>query len=119
MRLPYRNLRPGPLMKTVAITLTLVPVLAFAQGTKPSGSGTSALTEAQQIASAVLPLPKEFRDGATVLGYRSGSTKLSLLKKGQGDFTCLASNPSSAGFHLACYHNSLEQIGRASCRERV
>ena len=95
-------------MKTLVAALTLVPVLVFAQGAKPSSSGTSTLTEAEQIASAVLPLPKEFRDGATVLGYRAGSSKLTLLKKGKGDFTCLASNPAALRFHVACYHNSLE-----------
>lgn len=103
-------------MKTLAVVLTLVPVLAFPQGVKSSSASTSVLTEAQQIASAVLPLPKEFREGATVLGYRAGSTKLSVLKKGKGDFTCLASDPTAPRFHVACYHNSLEAFmarGRA------
>lgn len=109
-------------MKTIAVALTLVPVLAFAQGAKPSSASTSALTEEQQIASAALPLPKEFREGATVLGYHAGSSKLALLKKGKGDFTCLASDPTSSRFHLACYHNSLEPFmarGRALREEGV
>jgi hypothetical protein len=93
-------------MKTIAVALTLVPLLASAQGTKASKS--HALPEAQQLASAVLPLPQQFREGATVLGYRDGAAKLTALKKGSGDFTCLAANPEGTSFHLACYHNSLE-----------
>ena len=75
-----------------------------------------ALSEAQQIASAVLPLPAEFRAGAQVLGYRAGSAKLVQLRAGTGPFICLASDPAATQFHVACYHKSLEPFmarGRA------
>jgi hypothetical protein len=101
-------------MKTLGVILTLVPVLVSAQGAK-APAGTQ-LTEAAQIASAVLPLPKEFRADATVLGYRAGSPTLVMLRRGKGTFTCLASNPALPRFHVACYHNSLEPFmarGRA------
>ena len=66
------------------------------------------LTEAQQIASAVLPLPAEFRGDARVLGYRAGGSDLVTLHDGNGAFTCLASDPAVTRFHVACYHKSLE-----------
>ena len=74
------------------------------------------LSEAQQIASAVLPLPAEFRADARVLGYRNGSKELVTLREGTGAFVCLASDPALAQFHVACYHRSLEPFmarGRA------
>jgi hypothetical protein len=72
--------------------------------------------EAEQIAAAVLPLPAEFRESARVLGYRAGATGLVQLRNGAGPFTCLASDPANKGFHVACYHTSLEPFmarGRA------
>lgn len=78
--------------------------------------GRAALTEAQQVASAVLPLPAEFRGGARVLGYRAGTSALTTLREGPGPFVCLASAPGREQFHVACYHRSLEPFmarGRA------
>ena len=70
---------------------------------------------AQQIAAAVLPAPKDMRDGATVLGYASDG-HLTTLRHGNGALVCLASDPKSDRFHVACYHRSLEPFmarGRA------
>lgn len=64
----------------------------------------------------MLPLPADFRESARVLGYRAGATGLVRLRDGAGPFTCLASNPANKGFHVACYHASLEPFmarGRA------
>lgn len=75
-----------------------------------------------QIASAVMPLPAEFREGATVLGYATGKTGLTSLRAGKGAFTCLADDPKDERFHVACYHNSLEPFmarGRALRAEGV
>jgi hypothetical protein len=65
------------------------------------------LTEAQQIASAVLALPVQFRGDARVLGYKSGSKELVPLRDTKGAFTCLSTQPDEP-LHLACYHSSLE-----------
>lgn len=73
-------------------------------------------TPAQQIASAVLPLPEAFRDGATVLGYRSPTGPLVELRKGSNGMICLADNPAVAAFQVACYHEAMEPFmarGRA------
>ena len=70
----------------------------------------------QQIASAVLAVPAEFRGDARVLGYRAGAPQLVTLREGKGPFTCLASDPAAKEFHVACYHQSLEPFmarGRA------
>ncbi|HEX7025336.1 MAG TPA: hypothetical protein VF187_11010 [Gemmatimonadales bacterium] len=68
-----------------------------------------------QMAGAVLPLPADQRAGATVLGYGADG-KLTTLRRGSGDMTCLASDPKQAEFHAACYHNDMEPFmarGRA------
>lgn len=73
------------------------------------------LTVEEQITVAVLPLPADLRAGATVLGYGADG-KLTPLRTGTGEMTCLAPNRAIARFHVACYHNSLEPFmarGRA------
>ena len=61
----------------------------------------------QQIASAVLALPEELRAGAAVLGY-SPEGKFVPLREGKNEMICLASDPSADGFHVSCYHKSME-----------
>jgi hypothetical protein len=63
-----------------------------------------------QITSAISAIPEEFRAGASVLGYAGESRKLVELRKGNGPYICLADDPSDDRFHVACYHNSLEQF---------
>lgn len=60
-----------------------------------------------QITQAVLPLPEDLRDSASVLGYASDGT-LVPLRRGTGAMICLANNPRFDRFHVACYHKSLE-----------
>jgi hypothetical protein len=79
---------------------------AQGQATAPAGSVTIP-PAAQQIAAAVLPAPKEMRDSATVLGYAPDG-RLVTLREGRGAMICLASDPKAQGFHVACYHRSLE-----------
>ena len=94
----------------------LAPLLAQAQA-QPADTTHPApqLTAEQQIASAVLPAPEEMRADATVLGYDAGG-QLKKLRHGNGALICLASNPHSGRFHVACYQRSLEPFmarGRA------
>ena len=99
--------------RTLVLCLALVPTTLQAQ--EAPGS-PRVLTAEQQIASAVLPLPQEFRADARVLGYQTGRRELAPLREGKGPFTCLASDPSGEQFHVACYHQSLEPFmarGRA------
>jgi hypothetical protein len=97
------------------IGLGVTPVTLLAQTTK-APSAPAVPPEAQQISAAVLPLPRDFREHARVLGYRAGSKGLVTLRDGTGPFTCLASDPAGTQFHVACYHQSLEPFmarGRA------
>jgi hypothetical protein len=97
------------LMHRLAIlALLAVPAMLPAQEATP--------TPEQQIALAVLPLPKDLRADATVLGYNA-THHLVPLRRGSGSMTCLADDPAEAdNFHVACYHNSMEPFmarGRA------
>jgi hypothetical protein len=70
---------------------------------------------AKQIAAALLPLPPDLRDGATVLGYRD-TTTLVELRKGSNGMICLADDPAAPAFHVACYQEEMEPFmarGRA------
>ena len=99
------------LIRAAAVLLAL-PVAACGQ--KP-------LPPAQQIALAVLPLPMNFRAGATVLGY-NGAGKLVTLRAGNGTMTCLAGVPGDSVFHAACYANTMEPFmsaGRALRAQKV
>src|SRR5258707_571179 len=91
----------------VLLGVALTPLTLAAQAAKAVPAGEQ-LSEAQQIASAVLPLPTEFRESARVLGYRAGNPKLVPLREGSGAFTCLATDPKQKDFHVACYHKSME-----------
>jgi len=62
---------------------------------------------AQQIAAAVLPLPAEMREGATVMGYKERN-KLVVLREGKNAMHCLALYVTRPDFHVACYHQRLE-----------
>src|SRR5689334_1253441 len=91
MRSPFRS---------IALASFIVPSALLAQTpTIPPA--------AEQIAAAVLPLPKEMQAGATVMGYRSG-TKLETLRPGTNGMICLALYVTRPDFHVACYHHSLE-----------
>ena len=96
-------------MRTIlcSIVFAIAPLAASGQ-TPAAASAPTHLTEAQQIAAAVLPLPAEFRESATVLGRRGGAPELVRLREGRGPFVCLANDPSANRFHVACYHKSLE-----------
>lgn len=102
------------ILRTAYCGLLLSPSLLRAQENTTPATAPS-LTSEQQIAIAVLPLPVDMRVGATVLGYGADG-KLTTLRKGTGDMTCLAPNQTAQRFHVACYHNSLEPFmarGRA------
>jgi hypothetical protein len=60
-----------------------------------------------QIKSALLAAPLEKRDSCTVYGY-SADTQLVLLRKGTNEMICLADDPKSPGFSVACYVSELE-----------
>ncbi len=81
-------------------------------------SAVGQVTATDQIERALLAAPETLRHGATVLGYggaaRAGDP-LTVLRTGSNDLICLADDPHRTGFHVACYHASLDPfmtIGR-------
>jgi hypothetical protein len=67
------------------------------------------LTPEQQLVSAVMAAPKEVRDEATVYGFDEEGNLIT-LRVGTNNFICIADNPSTEGFQVVCYHNSLEPM---------
>jgi hypothetical protein len=98
-----------------SLVLILAPVCLAAQAPKKTAPAT-VVPAAQQVAAAVLALPKEFRADARVLGYAGTAHELTTIREGKGPFICLANDPAGKQFHVACYHESLEPFmarGRA------
>ncbi len=96
-----------PVRLSLLAALTIAPLaLAGAQTIPPVDI---------QIASAVIALPKEMRDGAGVMGYRTAG-KLELVRPSKNGMLCLADDPAEKQFHVSCYHDSMEPFmarGRA------
>lgn len=85
------------------LTTTLLLIAATASAQAPAAIPSAE----EQITQAVLPLPNDLRASATVLGYAADG-KFVTLRSGTGGMTCLANNPQSPRFHVACYHKSME-----------
>jgi hypothetical protein len=98
-------------MRVVFTTMALASVAA-------STTGAQVVTPPpadQQIAAAVIALPREMRDQAGVMGYRIAG-RLEVLRPARNGMQCLADDPSDERFHVACYATSLEPFmarGRA------
>lgn len=87
---------------------TFLGSLCLVAASASAVSAQSALPPvAEQIAAAVLPLPEELREGATVLGYRERG-RLVVLRRGTNEMRCLALYAMREDFHVACYHDGLE-----------
>jgi hypothetical protein len=91
------------------LLLSLVAAPLAAQTSAPAvpAAPVSIPPAEQQIAAAVLALPAEMRDGATVMGYKEAG-KLVVLREGKNGMHCLALYVMRPDFHVACYHKSLE-----------
>lgn len=96
----------GMTYRFVRSALVLSLSLVVAGGTAVSAQSTLPPV-AEQIAAAVLPLPEELREGATVLGYREPG-RLVVLRRGTNEMRCLALYAVRQDFHVACYHDGLE-----------
>jgi hypothetical protein len=88
----------------VLVAIVLAPLQSASAQRAPR---TTPRPPEEQITQAVLPLPADMRGTASVLGY-SPEGKLTMLRSGAGSMICLATDPASARFHVACYHKSLE-----------
>ena len=89
------------------VCLLLLPVASSVA--EPASAQTSA---ADQVAGAVLAAPESLRDGATVLGYGGearADDPLTTLRRGDNGIVCLADDPADDRFHVACYHESMDE----------
>jgi hypothetical protein len=104
--------------RTIFVTLLpalLMTAVAGAQSPPTAPADSTPPSAEQQIAAAVLAAPEDMRADATVLGYTPDG-HFTQLRAGTGALICLASNPKSERFHVACYQRSLEPFmarGRA------
>ena len=96
LQLPGRSLR----------TLVLLALLV-SSGIPAQDSARALPTVEQQIAAAVFALPKDMRDSASVMGYRTKG-QLEVLRVGTNGMTCLALFAIQKDFHVACYQESME-----------
>lgn len=97
--MPIRLARASVALTIAASLLALGGQRSLAQSALPSVE--------QQVAAAVLPLPKELRAGATVMGYRSPG-RLETLREGTNAMICLALFVVEPAYHAACYHKGME-----------
>jgi len=67
------------------------------------------LSKEEQIASAIIAVPTEAREGATVYGYDENG-ELIVIREGDNSFICIADNPNKDGFQVVAYHKSLEPM---------
>lgn len=65
-------------------------------------------TADQQIAAAVMAMPEAFRADATVMGWKTPTGKLEVLRQGKNGMNCLAQFAVQKSFHVSCYHEGLE-----------
>lgn len=99
-----------------ALIAALAATILWPNGIAAQGSADD------QIARAVMAAPETLRDEAMVLGY--GGTErpgdpLTLLRDGSNGVICLADDPAREGFHVACYHESLDPFMRLGRRLRA
>ena len=83
----------------------VIPFLALVLAVPACGQETS---NDRQIAEAVTPLPEDARAGATVYGYRAGSTVATVIRRGNNNFVSLADAPGDEGLQVSCYHKGLD-----------
>lgn len=60
-----------------------------------------------QIKTALMAVPSDFREGATVYGYDENGN-LVTLKEGSNAYIALADDPDTKSFYTAAYHKDLE-----------
>jgi len=95
-------------MKLIFLFIAGIVVCYGCNSKKESPSPKSELSPtAIQIKSALLAAPLEKRDSCTVYGY-SADKQIILLRQGTNELICLADNPDSPDFSVACYTKDLE-----------
>jgi len=89
-------------MKT---TLTILSMFLIVM----AGLAQQIPSKEMQIQTALMAAPDELKEGAMVYGYDEKGN-LIVLRKGTNDLICLADDPNSPGFNVACYHKGLDEF---------
>src|SRR5688500_15756984 len=82
------------------ILISFIINIAHAQQSK-------SLSKEAQIHSALMAVPADKRDSASVYGY-DASGQLVRLREGQNEIICVADDPSHKGFSVSAYHKELQ-----------
>lgn len=93
-------------MSVLSRAILAAAVVALPAVLSPS-TAAAQQSPADQIASAILALPKEMQAGAGVMGYRTPG-KLEVLRPAKNGMICLADDPAEEQFHVSCYHEGME-----------
>jgi hypothetical protein len=101
------------------ILLLCAPAAVPAQDNVIEAGG---IARSEQIEGALLAAPASLRAGAEVLGIggeeRDGDL-LTTLRPGNNGLICIADDPGRDGFHVACYHESLDPYMRLGRQGRA
>jgi hypothetical protein len=89
-------------MKHLTFLLSISFIISIAQAQQ-----SNSLSKEVQIRSALLAVPADKRDSASVYGYDAGG-QLVMLKQGQNEIICVADDPSHKGFSVSAYHKELQ-----------
>jgi hypothetical protein len=89
-------------MRLCSTVCSIVALLLAACGTQAQAPPDAET----QIAAATKAVPAPMRDAATVRGY-DDNMELTTLRDGDGPLVCLADDPETDDFHVACYHEAL------------
>lgn len=86
-----------------------LPILLFLFGMTTQGTAqpVEVLESAIQIEHALLALPEDMREAATVRGYNE-DLALVTLREGDGEILCVADRPGDDRYSAVCYHRSLD-----------
>jgi hypothetical protein len=86
--------------------LTIGVLVTFAAA---AGAQTKTFpTVEQQVATAVMAMPDAMRANATVMGWKTPTGKLEVLRQGNNGMNCLAQFAIEESFHVSCYHEGME-----------
>lgn len=89
-------------MKTLVSLFLVLPFFLGAQE-----ENVKILSKEVQIATAVLPLPENQKEGAMVYGYNADG-EFVVLRKGTNNMVCIGDNPYRKGISSSCYSVKLE-----------
>ena len=87
-------------MRTTLFTIATILVIS-------TGLSQEILAKDWQIKTALMAVPKDYQEGATVYGYAANGDFVT-LREGTNDYIALADDPRDNKFSTAAYHKELD-----------